>query len=127
VITNLSTKNQFNEKIKLHYAHYRELTTKTTILPLKEMMKDKLQTTYSNYPSLIKKPTANDNYPSLIKKPTANNNYPSLIKNPIAHTNDQHQLPKEYLFKPLISSLSLKRTTVNKSIDNYPLEHPTYV
>ncbi|CAF3563201.1 unnamed protein product [Adineta steineri] len=125
--TNLSTKNQFNEKIKVQYAHYRELTTKTTIVPLKEMMKDKLQTTYNNYPSLIKKSTANDNYPSLIKKSTANNNYPSLIKNPIANTNDQHQLPKEYLFKPLISSLSLKRTAVNKSIDNYPLEHPTYV
>ncbi|CAF4667241.1 unnamed protein product [Rotaria sp. Silwood1] len=41
--TNLFTTNQFCEKIKLHYAHYRELTTETTIVPLKQMFKDKSQ------------------------------------------------------------------------------------
>ncbi|CAF1346478.1 unnamed protein product, partial [Adineta ricciae] len=36
------TTNQLNEKIKLDYAHFRELTSKTAIYPWKEMIQKKL-------------------------------------------------------------------------------------
>ncbi|CAF2982692.1 unnamed protein product [Rotaria sp. Silwood2] len=57
--TNLFTKNEFNEKIKVQYAHYRELTTQTTIVPLKQMFKDKFQSIQNRHLSSKRQSTEN--------------------------------------------------------------------
>ncbi|CAM4821656.1 unnamed protein product [Rotaria magnacalcarata] len=41
--TNLFTINQFNEKLRVKFAHYRQLTTETTIVPLRQLFEDKVQ------------------------------------------------------------------------------------
>lgn len=42
--TNSFTMNQINENLKINFSHYRELTTVTTILPLKQMFSEKFRT-----------------------------------------------------------------------------------
>ncbi|CAF4840768.1 unnamed protein product, partial [Rotaria socialis] len=41
--TNLFTINQFNEKLRVKFAHYKQLTTETTVVPLKQLFEDKVQ------------------------------------------------------------------------------------
>ncbi|CAF0827834.1 unnamed protein product [Rotaria sordida] len=100
--TNLFKINQFNEIIKLEYAHYRELTIETTILPLKQMFKDKSQ--------------------------FIQNRQLSLKRQSIENTIHQNKSNKEWILKPIgTSSIEFPFSLKDQHIKSKTLKHESTI